>query len=156
VKRLACLLVLSALVATRPGMAQDSVFHRAPFAVKYGKWLLLAGAALMSVEAAQTHNKADDAFNQLQDYCFEDTSRCARGSNGAYVDPISENYYQTSVHYDNQTRAWLFGGEAALLGSAALFVWELTRPSHPPKNIPFEPEFQVIGPQTRLGLRWSF
>jgi hypothetical protein len=34
--------------------------------------------------------------------------------------------YQTSLHYDRETRTWLIVGETALVASATMFVWELT------------------------------
>ena len=135
----------------------DTLYHHSsPFYVKYGKFLLLGLAAGMSVKAATTHDKADESYDDLQTLCFSDPPRCTRGSDGSYEDPVAEDLYQTTLHYDDQARAWLYGGEVTLLGSAALFVWELTRPKNPPKNIPFEPEVSVVGSQTRLGLRVEF
>lgn len=135
----------------------DTLYHHSsPFYVKYGKFLLLGVAAGMSVKAATTHDKADESYDDLQKLCFSDPSRCTRGSDGSYEDPVAEDLYQTTLHYDDQARLWLYGGEVTLLGSAALFVWELTRPKNPPKNIPFEPEVSVVGSQTRLGFSVKF
>ena len=50
-------------------------------------------------------------------------------------------------------RRWLIGGEAALLGAAALFVLEFTRKTHKPDNIPFEPEIRSLRDATGLGVR---
>ena len=148
------------LGVTAPVAAQapaDTLYHHSsPFYVKYGKFLLLGLSAGMSIKAAKTHDKADESYDDLKRLCFDDPSRCTRGDDGKYEDPVAEDLYQTSLHYDDQARAWLFGGEATLLGSAALFVWELTRPKNPPKNIPFEPEISVVGDQTRLGFRVQF
>jgi len=135
----------------------DTLYHHSsPFYVKYGKFLLSGLAAGMSVKAATTHDKADESYDDLQTLCFSDPPRCTRGSDGSYEDPVAEDLYQTTLHYDDQARLWLYGGEVTLLGSAALFVWELTRPKNPPKNIPFEPEVSVVGSQTRLGFRVEF
>src|SRR6476659_6571293 len=106
--------------------------------VKYGKWAVLAGSVAMNYLALRSHNRADDAFSALKSLCV-DRSRCDLGPDGSYLDPQSENLYQTALHYDRIARGWLLGGEAALAGSAALFVWELTRPKGRPGNIPFEP-----------------
>jgi hypothetical protein len=130
-----------------------SVAQGTPALPKYGKWVTLVAAVAMGVQAASAHREANDAFDQLQSYCGVDENRCQLGSNGRYVDPVSEGYYQSSLDHDRSARAWLFGGEAALVGSAALFVWELTRPKGPPRNIPFDPQVSVVGGQTRLGLR---
>jgi len=137
---------------------QDTLYqhHSSPFYVKSGKFLLLGLAAGMSIKAATIHDKADESYDDLQNLCFSDPPRCTRGSDGAYEDPVAEDLYQTTLHYDDQARLWLYGGEVTLLGSAALFVWELTRPKNPPKNIPFEPEVSVVGSQTRLGFRVEF
>jgi hypothetical protein len=149
------------LGGTTPLTAQapaDTLYqhHSSPFYVKYGKFILLGLSAGMSIKAATTHDKADEAYDDLQQLCFTSPASCTRGDDGKYEDPVAEDLYQTSLHYDDQARAWLFGGEATLLGSAALFVWELTRPKNPPKNIPFEPEVSVVGDQTRVGFRVAF
>ena len=43
-----------------------------------------------------------------------------------------------------------------MLGAAALFIWEFTRPKALPENIPFEPELEVGARETRLSLRVAF
>jgi hypothetical protein len=123
--------------------------------VKYGKWAVLAGSIGMNYLALRAHNRADDAFNALKAVCV-DRNRCAQAADGRYLDPVSENLYQISLHYDRIARGWLLGGEAALAGSAALFVWELTRPKGRPGNIPFEPEVRSMRWGTGLGLRVPF
>jgi hypothetical protein len=159
---LPALLLTAAMFGTTAPLAaqaQDSILyqhHSSPFYVKYGKWLLLGVTAGMSYKAATSHDKADQSYDDLKELCFNDPTRCTRGSDGAYEDPVAEGLYQSTLDYDNQARAWLYGGEVALLGSAALFVWELTRPKNPPKNIPFSPEVTMVGSQTRLGFRVEF
>jgi hypothetical protein len=123
--------------------------------VKYGKWLVVAGSAGMNYLALRSHNQADDAFNSLETLCI-DRSRCDLAPDGTYLDPEAENLYQTSLHYDRIARGWLVGGEAALAGAAALFVWELTQPKGRPGNIPFEPEVRSLRWGTGLGLRVAF
>jgi len=108
--------------------------------VKYGKWVLVAGSAAMNYLALQAHNDADDSFDELESRCFDEASRCDLGPTGTYTDPEIEGFYQTSLHYDRVARGWLIGGQTALAGAAALFIWELTLPKGPPENIPFEPE----------------
>ncbi|MEO8635466.1 MAG: hypothetical protein ABI587_09350 [Gemmatimonadales bacterium] len=145
--------------SAEPLNAQDSIppmVHRVPGVAKYGKWALLAAAVGMGLKASSEHHAADHAFDRLKSYCFDDPARCDQQSNGHYLDPVSEGYYQTSIAADGRARRWLLGGEGSLLASAGLFVWELTRPKHPPKNIPFEPTVEVVGPRTHLGLQVPF
>jgi hypothetical protein len=147
-----CTIILTLTLLTSPGQAQALK----PIA-KYGKWLLIAGSAGMTYGAIQAHNQAEDSFDALEAHCLESRQRCALGPDGTYLDPTSEALYQESLHYDRSARRWLVGGEVALAGAAALFVWELTRPKERPGNIPFEPEIRSIrGGGTGVGLRFAF
>jgi hypothetical protein len=126
-------------------------------AVKYGKWLLLAGSIGMNYQAVRSHDRAENAFNALESRCFAAHDRCALGPGGTYADPEIEAFYQTSVRNDRNARRWLLGGESALVGAAALFIWELARPKARPGNIPFEPEVRSFrGGETGLGVRLAF
>jgi hypothetical protein len=124
--------------------------------VKYGKWLVVGGAAAMNYLALHAHNQAEDSFNTLEARCLENHNHCTLNSAGTYLDPVSEDLFQSSLHYDRVARRWLIGGETALVGAAALFVWELTRPKGPPENIPFEPEVRSFERGTGIGLRFKF
>jgi hypothetical protein len=124
--------------------------------VKYGKWLLVAGSIGMNYFALRSHNRADDAFRSLESQCLTSHARCALSPQGQYVDPEIEGLYQTSLHYDRVARGWLVGGETALAGAAALFIWELTRPKGRPANIPFQPEVRSMRGGTGVGLRLVF
>jgi hypothetical protein len=124
---------------------------------KYGKWVLLAGTIGMHYLAVDAHGKADDSFDALEVRCLADHSLCALGPDGTYADPEIEQLYQTSLDYDQEARLWFIGGEAALAGAAALFIWELTGPTRRPDNIPFEPEVRHFRTgETGLGLRMAF
>lgn len=146
-------LVPSATLAQAP---DSSAYRSSPALVKYGKWVLLAGALGMGYQAMQSHHDADDAFDQLRDYCFDDSARCDRAPSGRYLDPTSEKYYQNSLSFDRKSRGWLIGGEVALLGAAGLFIWELSRPKRPNPNIPFEPTVNIRSSRTELGVRFNF
>jgi len=124
--------------------------------VKYGKWLLVAGSIGMNYLALQSHNRADDAFNALEARCLANHDRCILGAGGQYTDAETESLYQTSLRQDRVARGWLVGGETALAGAAALFIWELTRPKGRPRNIPFEPEVRSMRGGTGVGLRMAF
>jgi hypothetical protein len=161
------LLALLALLALGPlapalraqATAADSTL-RAKHAVgalpRYGKWVLLLGAAGLSTLAATAHHDANQIFGQLQDICFTTPERCRLGSNGAYLDPESESLYQRTVSRDRTARTWLILGETALAGSAAIFIYELTRPKGLPANKPFVPEVKRENGATKVGLRLQF
>jgi hypothetical protein len=147
---LACSLAL-VLLGPTPVEAQKS----GPL-IRYGKWVLAAGAIGMNLLAAQAHNRAEDSFDALEDACFENSFRCTLAANGAYADRQIEGLYQSSLRYDRRARHWLIAGETALLGAAALFVLEFTRKTHKPDNIPFEPEVRSLRNATGVGLRFSW
>jgi hypothetical protein len=147
---LLALLALTILLTT-PAAAQET----GPL-VRYGKWALAAGAIGMNLLAAQAHNRADESFSRIEDACNLQRSRCDLGADGGYADPGIESLYQSSLHYDRSARRWLIAGETALLGAAALFVWEMTRKTHKPDNIPFEPEVRSLRHATGVGLRFGF
>jgi hypothetical protein len=121
--------------------------------VKYGKWVLAAGAVGMNLLAASAHDDAEAAFDQIEEACFADRIRCIVNVEGRYADAQIEALYQTSLHEDRVARRWLILGETALVGAAAMFVWELTRKSHEPENIPFEPEVRSLRNATGVGVR---
>jgi hypothetical protein len=121
--------------------------------VKYGKWVLAAGAVGMNLLAASAHDDAEAAFDRIEDACFADRIRCLVNVEGRYADPELEGLYQTSLHEDRVARRWLILGETALVGAAAMFVWELTRKSHEPDNIPFEPEVRSLRQATGVGVK---
>jgi hypothetical protein len=148
------------LTLTAPLSAQDradSLLGRpSPFPVKYGKWVLLAASIGMGLQAASAHRDADRAYDRLDRYCTNQPAGCAQDGSGRYLDPVAEDLYQSSLSHDRHARNWLFGGEAALVGAAGLFVWELTRPKSLPRNIPFEPQIRWTGRETRLGVSAAF
>jgi hypothetical protein len=146
--RILALLLLLALGSTNTGVAQET----GPL-VRYGKWVLGAGAVAMNLLAARSHDKAEDAYGAIEDACFAEPRLCAVGPDGEYVVPQIENLYQESLRYDRHSRRWLIGGETALLGAAALFVYEMTRKTHKPDNIPFEPEVRHLRHGTGIGVR---
>ena len=145
------LLLVLTLAATSSAMAQQT----SPL-IRYGKWLLAAGAVGMNLAAARAHDRAEDSFDAIEDACFANSTRCTLGPDGSYADRQIEGLYQTSLHYDRSARRWLIAGETALVGAAVFFVWEMTRKTHKPDNIPFEPEVRVLRRATGVGLRFSF
>jgi hypothetical protein len=124
--------------------------------VKYGKWALAAGALGMNYMAARAHDRADEQFDALEARCLAQHALCELDEAGGYTDGTSEALFQASTRYDRQARRWLFGGETALLGAAAMFVWELTRRTPKPDNIPFEPEVRSLQRATGVGVKIGF
>ncbi len=125
--------------------------------IRYGKWVLAAGAVSMNLLAARSHGDAEDAFDLVESACFEDARRCLLNVEGQYADAQVEASYQSSLHHDRVARRWLIFGETALVGAAAMFVWEFTRKTHEPDNIPFEPEITTLPDgSTRFGVRVPF
>jgi hypothetical protein len=149
--RILSVLLIVTLAATTSAAAQQT----GPL-VRYGKWLLAAGAVGMNLAAARAHDRAEESFDAIEDACFLSSDRCALGPDGSYLDRQIESLYQSSLHYDRSARRWLIAGETALVGAAALFVWEMTRRTHKPDNIPFEPEVRTLRSATGVGLRFSF
>ena len=146
--RIAALLLAFATVAAPAAHAQ-----RTGPLIRYGKWVLAAGAVSMNLLAARAHDDAEDAFGRLEDACAEDRNRCIVNIEGRYADGEIENIYQNSLHHDRVARRWLIFGETALVGAAVMFVYELTRSSHEPDNIPFEPEVRSLKNATGVGFR---
>jgi hypothetical protein len=148
----ALVLALSLAAAPAPAQAPQS---SGPL-VKYGKWVLAAGAVGMNYLAARSHDRAQEQFDALETRCFADHSLCDVDASGRYLNDTSELLFQQSLRYDRHARRWLFGGETALLGAAAMFVWELTRHTPKPDNIPFEPEVRSLRQATGVGVRVEF
>jgi len=152
-------LLVALLAAPAAAQSADSVFrvrHGSPALVKFGKWGVLALGLGMGLKAAAAHSDADRADTRLTNYCLDDPRRCDQKPGGSYLDPVAERHYQQALRGDRRARGWLIGGEAAVLGAAGLFVWELTRPRQRPDNIPFAPEVSLEGRVTRLGVRVGF
>lgn len=153
------LAVMTAAPLSAQAASADSAFpakHAVGALPRYGKWALLLGAAGLNALAATAHHDANGTFSQLQDICFTTPERCALGPGGTYVDPESETLFQQTVSKDRTARTWLILGETALAGSAAIFIYELTRPKGLPPNKPFIPEVQQENGVTRLGVKLEF
>jgi hypothetical protein len=151
VTRLAAL-VLALLVTAAPSARAQGT---SPL-IKYGKWVLAAGAVGMNYLADRAHDRADEQFDMLRSRCFADRDLCALDGSGSYANSGTEQLYQASLRYDGHARRWLFAGETALVGAAALFVYELTRHTPKPDNIPFEPEVRSLRQATGVGVRIGF
>ena len=145
-------LVLALLITAAPAARAQST---SPL-IRYGKWVLAAGAVGMNYLADRAHDRADNQFDLLRSRCFDDRDLCALDGSGRYADGGTEELYQSSLRYDGHARRWLFAGETALVGAAAMFVYELTRHAPKPDNIPFEPEVRSLHQATGVGVRIGF
>ena len=150
------LILLCLSLAAQPLLAQQPVVSGSPALIKYGKWATLAASVAMNLLAAQAHTRADDAFQVITLACVQDTSNCATLPNGNYADPFLELKFQESLQYDRSARRWLIGGETMLVGTAVMFIWELTRSKTRPGNIPFEPQVGERNGRTEIGMNFSF
>lgn len=150
------LLVMGSLSLGAPAVRAQTTVPASPPLIKYGKWVALGTSVAFGLLAQAEHADADRAYNALNSYCFDDETRCDTGPDGRYLDPVSEGYYQASLVHDRRAGRWLFGGEALLLSAAAGFIWELTRPSGPPENIPFAPLVEQHQDRLEVGATLRF
>ena len=136
-----------ALVPSAPVAAQE-----APWTVRYGKFVALALAGFGVWHAQDHHEKADDAYDALDERCRQEPTTCIIGP-GGYDDHESERLYQAALREDDRARNWLIGAEVSLIGAVALFIYEITRPDGPERDdIPFEP---LVNPRTgQVGARF--
>jgi hypothetical protein len=110
---------------------------RPPAAVRVGKWATLVLAAGFTALGAATHDRADRRYQSLLDYCRLH-GPCPLLADGRYGNAGAESIYRGVCSDDRAARAWLAGGQVALVGSAVLFILELNR-KRGPENIPFAP-----------------
>ena len=156
-KRGVLLLALATILTASASAQQDTAPQRSsPALIKYGKWATLAASVAMNLMAAREHDRADRAFAFITRACVQNTANCVTQSDGAYADPALERKYQESLDHDRSARRYLIGGETVLVGTAVMFIWELTRSKSRPGNIPFEPEVGQRNGNTEIGLRFEF
>lgn len=144
------LLLVALLLAPATLRAQTAPRDSLPGIVRYGKW---AGAAAFagSITLAVIENRAATrAFDRLRDYCG--VGSCAIGPDGRYADPGAESRWQEVVSNDRAARVWLIASQITFVGTAALFVVELTR-GKGTTNIPYSGLLVEPG---RMGWRLSF
>lgn len=136
-----------------PGSAGPPGPNPTPKAVRWGKWVVAGMWLGLTVGGVVEHHAADDAYNDLQQYCF-DIGPCTIGPDGRYLNPEAETRYQDVVQGDRTARALFVTGQVALAGAAALFVVELLKEKGT-HNIPFNG--LVVAPARGGGMHvgWS-
>jgi len=127
---------------------------RTPAAIRYGKFAALGVAAGLTALGAVSHHRADAYYRDVLALC-RDRGPCPIGWDGRYTNAAAETLYQRVVRGDRSARLWLLGGQAALAGSAMLFVMELKRKKGP-GNIPFSPYVAAGSFGTRVGVQLSW
>ena len=145
------LITLSAVGPIHTLRAQESPW------IKYGKWGLLAVTVGFNLAASEANERANASFDALTQRCITDPQACTVSNGGAYTDPISEDLYQNTLRLDTSARRYLIVGQAALIGAAAMFIYEFTRPvGEPDDNVPFVPRVQEMRDGVGVGLEVRF
>jgi hypothetical protein len=153
-------LTLAALpVATLSLPAQTPIRQGRPgwTPVRIAKWALLGVAGGFAGYALAHSTRAEDAYADLRGLCNREPDRCQLDG-GRYPDPEAERLYRTATRDDRQAQVGIFGGQVALLGSAALFIYDL-RNGRGPVNIPYPSSAYTAArrsPGYVVGLRLSF
>ena len=127
--------------------------------VHYGKWAAAATAVTFTALGAHEHQNSNRVFSQLLDRCRANVVDCTLGPDGSYLDPASEQLYQTSIHFDRRARLRLLLGQASLLASAGLFLADLRHHANGPDNIPYRGLKLTVEPRidgARVGVRVMF
>ena len=122
--------------------------------VRLAKWALLAAAVGFGTYALAQSNQADDAYGALRTFCRTDQDRCAL-SGGRYADPAAERLYDRALAADRRAQVGIIGGQVTLLGSAALFVYDL-RNGRGPADIPYPGSAARAARRVVVGARLAF
>jgi hypothetical protein len=119
-------------------------------AVRIAKWALLGAAIGFGSYALIQSGEADDHFSSLRRLCQVDPESCQL-QNGRYAGDDAERLYDAAGAADRRARVGIIGGQITLMGSAALFVYDL-RNGRGPDDIPYPP----TGRGMAMGLRLAF
>jgi hypothetical protein len=103
--------------------------------VRVAKWALFGTAVAFGGYALSQSRRAEDAYGQLRELCRIEPQSC-EVQNGDYSSDRAEELYQSALFRDRRARVGIFGGQVALLGSVALFIYDLGAPRGP-VNIPY-------------------
>ena len=125
--------------------------------IKYGKWGLLVVTVGFNLAASEANERANQSFDDLEDRCVQDPQACRVDDGGAYLDPTSEDLFQRTLQLDTSARRFLVAGQVALMGAAAMFIYEFTRPpGEPDDNVPFAPTVQEVQDGVGVGFEVRF
>jgi hypothetical protein len=104
--------------------------------VRVAKWAMLATAIGFGGYAIVHSTRADDRYTSLRRLCETRPEMCAIDANGRYTDPTTEDLFARTREEDRRAQVGIIGGQVALFGSVALFVYDL-RHARGPGNIPY-------------------
>ena len=124
-------------------------------AVRYGKWLTLAGAAAGATYGVLTNQKSDNEYNRLERTCRDEPARCARLADGSYSDAELESTYQDVLRWDDRARLVLIAAQVSLVTSVALFIIDLPRGGSG-EDIPYSPPRFQVGYDQHSRLNFSY
>ena len=115
--------------------------------VRVAKWALLGAATGFAVYALNHSSRAESHYGQLRTLCDATPGDCSLES-GRYAGDEAEALYQSSLREDQRAQRGIIGGQVALLGSVALFVYDL-RNARGPANIPYPTAGLARAPASR-------
>lgn len=139
-RRAVAALCFSACLAAVPGAAPH-VGAQVPAprsewtVVRVTKWALLAAAVGFGAYALSQSTSAEDAYDALRALCADEPESCHLEA-GRYLDGSAEGLYQRTLRADRRAQLGIAGGQVALLGSVALFIYDL-RNGRGPDDIPY-------------------
>ena len=125
----------SALAAQTTPPRQPRADRRGWTAVRVAKWALAGATVGLGYYALRQSTRADRAYGDLRRLCVTTPSACTLDGS-RYPDAHAEGLYAVSLRHDRRAQAGILVGQVTLLGSAALFVYDL-RNGRGPENIPF-------------------
>ena len=132
------------IVETKSGVRKNSWTP-----VRLAKWALLGGAVGLGMYALHNSRIAEQSYEGLRERCYTIEDACFVFA-GKYQDAQSEALYQRAVAADRRAQFGIYGGQAAVLGSVGLFIYDLR--NHPgPADVPYHTS-RAIG----LGARISW
>jgi hypothetical protein len=118
--------------------------------VRVAKWALLGAAIGFGSYALVQSSRAEDHISALRRECEVEPQGCQL-QNGRYSSATAEALYDAAADADRRARIGIIGGQVTLLGSAALFVYDL-RNGRGPDDIPLPPTRAAMA----VGLRLTF
>ena len=150
--------VLLAGSALRAGAQSQPSKPEGLTTVRVAKWVFLAAAVGLGAYALSNTAAATQAYDDLRDLCSATPERCTL-SGGRYSDAEAEALYQRTADADRRARVGIVGGQLTLLGSVALFVYDLRGRDSDPENLPYPVPAGGGGaaaPRAALGVRLAF
>jgi hypothetical protein len=133
--RTAVLISMATLALSVPATAQEAeqgAWHRL---VHVGKWILAGATVALGAYALSENRAADREYDALRVRCDGEPALCVVNE-GRYVDVNTEAAYRRAIVHDRRARTGIIAAQVTLLGSAALFLYDL-RDDRGPDNIPF-------------------